>query len=577
MDRETYICCDPRDIAHASEIARFLESVGISTWDPAAAQELYRSQEEMLDNSRLLLLLWSQAARTSEIAPVIKIALSRAKHVIPVSLDGSRPLAGLGVDLSDYVWYDLQGNARPQLERLANATIRKLSPRDDSNSIENGLHAVRVATINVANQKSPTIRNLCKILLSAIEHGAPIYNSGDKYGCAKIYEMAAKSLHGMLLNYDLVLSERQKTAIDDIQLVSASYRYATIDNADSLAWDLRDAFDTLLEESYQTTAAGAVESIESRFLGMPEPSPTDIRRLLLFAVSHGAPLYNEGYHKECAAIYLKAALTTIVLAQRGREKAVAGRAEFFQNTERCLKPILTESEVATTDPERKYHWVLEHRAEKLAWDIRRAFDGILEYDYTVGGSIRTNIASQKEDNSIGAIERASAKPIFVCYARTDNTSADSSRRWLDRLLQQLAPLIRQADMDVWSDEDLKVGENWHAEIQRRLASAKAAVLLISPAFLASEYIANSELPVLLKKASEGGLTIVQILLSPSLYHKVRFKYPDPKTGPVVFKLSDIQSANPPSQTLEEMSLSEQNRVLVRVAEDLLEILQHDEC
>src|SRR5205085_8403289 len=120
---------------------------------------------------------------------------------------------------------------------------------------ENSLHAVRSAAINVANQGAPTIRNVCKILLSAIEHGVPLYNSGNKYGCAKIYEMAAKSLHGKLLSYDLVLSERQKTVVADIQRIITHYRYATAENADSLAWDLRDAFDTLLEECYQTTAA----------------------------------------------------------------------------------------------------------------------------------------------------------------------------------------------------------------------------------------------------------------------------------------------------------------------------------
>jgi hypothetical protein len=136
-------------------------------------------------------------------------------------------------------------------------------------------------------------------------------------------------------------------------------------------------------------------------------------------------------------------------------------------------------------------------------------------------------------------------------------------------------LIRQEDIEVWSDEDLKVGENWNAEIQRRLESAKAAVLLVSPAFLASEYIANSELPVLLRRAGEKGLTIVPILVSPCLYHKARFKYPDARTGPDVLMLSDIQSANPPSRTLEEMSIPEQNRVLVGVAEALLEILSRD--
>jgi hypothetical protein len=102
--------------------------------------------------------------------------------------------------------------------------------------------------------------------------------------------------------------------------------------------------------------------------------------------------------------------------------------------------------------------------------------------------------------------------------------------------------------------------------------AQVAVLLVSPAFLASEYIANSELPILLKRASEDGLTIVPVVLSPCMYHKTRFKYPDPNDGPEVFSLSDIQSANPPSQTLEDLTPAEQNRALVKLAETLLEIL-----
>jgi hypothetical protein len=31
-------------------------------------------------------------------------------------------------------------------------------------------------------------------------------------------------------------------------------------------------------------------------------------------------------------------------------------------------------------------------------------------------------------------------PVFVCYAHTDNESPDPSKCWLDRLLEQLAPL-----------------------------------------------------------------------------------------------------------------------------------------
>ena len=165
--------------------------------------------------------------------------------------------------------------------------------------------------------------------------------------------------------------------------------------------------------------------------------------------------------------------------------------------------------------------------------------------------------------------RLPATSIFVCYAHADN---QPPKRWLDRLLEHLSPLVRQEDLAVWSDQRLKLGDEWNPEIQRQLGVVKVAVLLVSPAFLASRYIANSELPVLLRRASDDGLKILPVLLSPSLFHKTRFKWPDPKTGPQEFTLSNLQAAGAPSETLSEMTEPQQDRVFVALAERILEII-----
>jgi len=80
------------------------------------------------------------------------------------------------------------------------------------------------------------------------------------------------------------------------------------------------------------------------------------------------------------------------------------------------------------------------------------------------------------------------------------------------------------------------------------------------------------LPVLLKEAADTGLKVFPIIVSPCAFGRARFKYPDPKTGPDELTLSSIQSANPPSRTLVEMSEGEQNRVLAKVAEQLADLL-----
>lgn len=161
--------------------------------------------------------------------------------------------------------------------------------------------------------------------------------------------------------------------------------------------------------------------------------------------------------------------------------------------------------------------------------------------------------------------------VFICYAHSDNQNQDPKQRWLDRLLQFLQPLVRQQLLKTWSDKDIKIGDQWHEQIRVQLEASRAVLLLISPAFLASEYIATSELPVLLKNAADGGATVLSLIISPCLYEEALFKYPDPTLGPKLLKLSTLQSANPPSRTLIEMNEAEQNRVLLQVARRLQEI------
>jgi len=165
-----------------------------------------------------------------------------------------------------------------------------------------------------------------------------------------------------------------------------------------------------------------------------------------------------------------------------------------------------------------------------------------------------------------------ARSVFISYAHADNESDDPKKRWLDRFLKFLKPFVRQEDFAVCSDRELGIGDDWHMHIQAHLAGAKAAVLLVSPDFLASDYIADNELPPLLKDAADKGVKIFSIVISPCSFARTKFKYPDPRTGPKEFKLSSLQAANSPSKTLVEMDEGEQNRVFTEVAEQLADLL-----
>jgi hypothetical protein len=54
--------------------------------------------------------------------------------------------------------------------------------------------------------------------------------------------------------------------------------------------------------------------------------------------------------------------------------------------------------------------------------------------------------------------------VFVSYAHADE-------KWKDRLLMQLAPLIREGNIRVWHDGLIQTGAKWESEIEQALMRA----------------------------------------------------------------------------------------------------------
>ena len=139
----------------------------------------------------------------------------------------------------------------------------------------------------------------------------------------------------------------------------------------------------------------------------------------------------------------------------------------------------------------------------------------------------------------------SKNQVFISYSHEDG------KKWLDKLQIHLKPLIRDTPVTIWADTQLHGGDLWKQEIETALSSASVAVLLVTPGFLASDFIDKNELRPLLDAAKERGLKILWVPAAPSNAEAVGF--------------SEYQAVTNPKRPLAKLRAADLNEELAKIA------------
>ena len=143
---------------------------------------------------------------------------------------------------------------------------------------------------------------------------------------------------------------------------------------------------------------------------------------------------------------------------------------------------------------------------------------------------------------------ASRNQVFISYSHED-------KRWRDDLHTHLTAHLRGGSIVSWSDDQqIAPGSDLRQEIESALTHSKVAVLLVSPEFLASDFIREHELPLLFKEAEQGGIRVLWVPVRASAFKETALK--------------DYQAVLDVGQPLANMTDAERDQAWVRIGEEI---------
>ena len=137
------------------------------------------------------------------------------------------------------------------------------------------------------------------------------------------------------------------------------------------------------------------------------------------------------------------------------------------------------------------------------------------------------------------------KKIFLSYAHKD----ELYKKELDT---HFAALKRSGLIETWQDREIMAGEDWDKVIKEAIRQSDILLLMLSPDFMASDYIWNTELPA----AKKNGTKIIPLFIRPCDFQETQFTiykqqglpgYEGPKTNNDTAKTRWIVSSDFPNR------------------------------
>lgn len=204
---------------------------------------------------------------------------------------------------------------------------------------------------------------------------------------------------------------------------------------------------------------------------------------------------------------------------------------------------------------RKLHILRQLKRDKLLEDeVVIRIQEKIALDYIASISEEESNFNSNWESLISAMnpQELSAKKersqVFISYSHKD-------KEWLQKFQIMLKPAIRNQKITVWDDTRISTGSKWRDEIKKALDAAKLAVLMVSPNFLASDFIAEHELPPLLKAAEKEGVKIIWIYLSDCMYE--------------LTEIENYQAAHDISCPLDGLNSSKLNSIIKMICKQIL--------
>src|SRR5712691_2165611 len=113
------------------------------------------------------------------------------------------------------------------------------------------------------------------------------------------------------------------------------------------------------------------------------------------------------------------------------------------------------------------------------------------------------------------VKRARAVEVFCSYDPEDELL------WRE-LEKQMRFLERRNLISAWHQRTIQAGQEWQHEIDKHLQTAQVILLLISPAFMASDQCYRIEMREAMRRHETGEARVIPIILRPVVWEDEPF-------------------------------------------------------